>query len=187
MPGSGKTTCLATLLIALMFLGAKVLISSQSNSGATALFDKVIDILIAGDFTDLLSKCLRIRSAGIEEAALEKLQSVLPNGHSHVDVTPYSLASHMDRFIRFNPTHELVTEYKDHQLAKSVGCNPQSKRKLNTVLYELQNEVLENALLVGCTAFVSSGLDRLKYEAEIAVSDEASQATEPDLMMTLAK
>lgn len=77
--GSGKTTCLAALVIAAMRMGAKVLVCSQSNSGASALFDQVTNLIESRkDIQDLGDKCVRYRSNVVEELALEQLGSALP-------------------------------------------------------------------------------------------------------------
>ncbi|KAI7485785.1 hypothetical protein KC351_g3736 [Hortaea werneckii] len=149
VPGSGKTTCLSALVVALMRLGAKVLISSQSNSGASALFDRVIRLIESReDLEDLRHCCVRYRSNVVEELELEQLQSGLQPDELRRDRQKYSMAARIHDYIESHPADPLVQDYHT-------------------------------------TAFMSTNLQDLNYEAHALFFDEASQATEPDLLMAL--
>ena len=60
------------------------------------------------------------------------------------------------------------------------------KRTLAVVWAALQEDTLATLRFVACTAFVAAGLDRIGYEADVAIMDEATQASETDMAMILA-
>lgn len=186
VPGSGKTTCLSALVVALMRLGAKVLISSQSNSGASALFDQVTSLLESHeDLEDLRHCCVRYRSNVVEELALEQLQSGLPPDQLRRDRQKYSMAARIHEYIEGHPAEPLVQDYQNHLQARRFEKNPLSHRSFATVMTLLQQRIMEDCLLVSATAFMATNVEDLNYEAHALFFDEASQATEPDLLMAL--
>ena len=186
VPGSGKTTCLSALVVALMRLGAKVLVSSQSNSGASALFDQVTRLLESHeDLEDLRHRCVRYRSNVVEELAVEQLQSGLPPDQLRRDRQKYSMAARIHEYIEGHPADPLVQDYQNHLQARRFEKNPPSHRSFGTVMTLLQQRIMEDCLLVSATAFMANNLQDLNYEAHALFFDEASQATEPDLLMAL--
>ncbi|KAI7153532.1 hypothetical protein KC349_g8298 [Hortaea werneckii] len=184
VPGSGKTTSLAALVIAVMRMGAKVLVCSPSNSGASALFDQVIKLFDSRkDILDLGNHCVRYRSNMAEELAME---SALPPDPLRQGRRNYSMASRIYWYTQHNPEDPVVRDFQSHIQARRLGKRPASKNSFKTVITLLQKRVMDDCLLVGATAFMSTNLHELNYNAHILIFDEASQATEPDLLMAAA-
>ncbi|GAB1733827.1 hypothetical protein NU195Hw_g9000t1 [Hortaea werneckii] len=187
VPGSGKTTCLAALAIAAMRMGAKVLVCSQSNSGASALFDQVTNLIESRkDIRDLRDQCVRYRSNVVEELALEQLESALPPDPLRQDREKYSMAARIHDYVQRNPEDSVVRDLKSHLQARLLGKNSASRSSFGTVITLLQQRIINDCLLVGATSFMSTNLHDLDYDADVLIFDEASQATEPDLLMATA-
>ncbi|KAI7428098.1 hypothetical protein KC336_g5677 [Hortaea werneckii] len=187
VPGSGKTTCLAALVIASMRMGAKVLVCSQSNNGTSALFEQVTNILESRkDMQDLRDECVRYRSNVIEELALEQLESALPPDPLRQDREKYSMAARIQDYVQQNPEDTVVREFKSHLQARLLGKSSASRSSFGTAITVLQQRIMSGCFLVGATAFMSTNLHTLNYDADVLIFDVASQATEPDLLMATA-
>ncbi|KAI7185129.1 hypothetical protein KC363_g7318 [Hortaea werneckii] len=187
VPGSDKTTSLSALVIALMRMGAKVLVCSQSNSDASALFDQVTNLIESHqDIRDLGDRCVRYRSNVVEELAMEHLESSLPPDPLRQYHQKYSMATHIHEYIEHYPGDPVVRDLKAHLQVRRLGKEPASRNSFGTVITLLQQRIMGDCLLVGATAFMSTNLDDLNYHAHVLIFDEASQATEPGLPMATA-
>lgn len=151
------------------------------------MFDQVTKLIEANaDIRDLDDHRLRYRSNVVEELAIDQLESALPPDPLRQDRQKYSMAAQIRQYIEHNPGDPVVRDFQSHLQARRLGKNAASKNSFGTVITLLQQRIMGECLLVGATAFMSTNLHDLNYDAHVLISDEASQATEPDLLMATA-
>ncbi|GAB1736924.1 hypothetical protein NU219Hw_g293t2 [Hortaea werneckii] len=167
-----------------MRMCAKALVCSQSKSGASALFDQVTKSIESHQ--DIPRCCVRCSSNVVEDLAMNQSESAPPPDSLHQDRQTYSMAARIHEYIEHSPGDPMARDFQSHLQARRLGKNPASKHSFRTVITIPQQRIMGNCLLVGATAFVSTNSHDLNYDADVLIFDEASQATELDLLMATA-
>jgi len=153
-PGTGKSTVLACLIVALMSMGYRALVVCQSNSGVDALHARVKKCLTrdlanvikwGGLIDDLKERTVRLRSNAIEREIAKELQSGLEQDPSPLLADNDSMAACIDRWVRNLPSDQLALEYNAYVRFQRLGTNPPKDRPFSTVMALLRDRVLHEA------------------------------------------
>lgn len=183
VPGSGKTYCLARIVAAIVSLKGKVMITSQSNTGTQALFDKLVDILSQDDtLAHVLDKCVRFVSPRVTR---RQLVQIYREDTTEQEVGSHTMASTIHRFVKANPHHKDVIDLHSIMQGDSNGSNPTSKRSLLELIDCFQREIVGAAQVVACTTAQTERISDIEWEADVAIFDEASQVSESDVAVLL--
>jgi hypothetical protein len=183
VPGSGKTYCLARIVAAIVSLKGKVMITSQSNTGTQALFDKLVDILSQDDtLAHVLDKCVRFVSPRVTRRQLVQLYR---EDTTEQEVGSHTMASTIHRFVKANPDHKDVIDLHSIMQGDSNGSNPTSKRSLLELIDCFQREIVGAAQIVACTTAQTERISDIEWEADVAISDLASQVSASDVAVLL--
>lgn len=112
VPGSGKSTCLAWIIAAITYLGGLTVISSQSNTGVDALFDKLIEHLGTDpSLAGLRNRCVRFRSS---RYTIRQIKQLVFGQATEDQIGKYSMAATILRFVENNPDTVNVPDFQAH-------------------------------------------------------------------------
>ena len=100
------------------------------------------------------------------------------------------MAAHVQDYINDpeNQNDPDVADFNKHVLAKSnvtVYIPPNANQRLSAVTWRLHRRIVDQMLLMAPTTFAASALKGIGYQADVVIVDEASQATEPDILKVL--
>lgn len=186
VPGSGKSTLLAVFIVTCMRLGIRCLICALSDGAAENLQDKVINLLKGdADFSDLVDRCVKYNNHTMEQESVNSLQSRLTASPTRTSADPYDIDSKTLLYIEQHPDDTDVKDYLDRMQHKGLDSDLLGRRPLSVIVKAIQRRILADSLCVSSTAFMSTDLKDLKYQASVVVFDNAAEATEADLYMTL--
>ncbi|SMY28047.1 unnamed protein product [Zymoseptoria tritici ST99CH_1A5] len=187
-PGSGKSYCLSVLIVMLLRLNCKVVIVSQSNVGVSALFQQVTTLIERKpELQDLRAHCLRFRSHKVETHDVERMLGYAEIEDNAPPPDQYSMAAAIHHFVQLNPMHELSLRLHELLACRQNGSKPPkgSPSTIEETVKSIQVRVFETLLCVSATMAMSTFLKDIGFNADAAIMDEASQATEADVLMTL--
>lgn len=190
-PGSGKSATLAYLVIIIMLFNLKVIITGQSNVAPSALLEKVRNTINAhkADLPELallLKRMTRLQSPKREEFNTKCLLSDV----QHAKIEEDCIANHVLAYINDpeNKDDRDVDDFHRHMLAKRNGTvfRPAgANRGLSAVTSRIHKRIVDRMLLIAPTTFAASALKDIGYQVDVVAVDEASQATEPDVIGVL--
>ncbi|SMR58828.1 unnamed protein product [Zymoseptoria tritici ST99CH_1E4] len=169
-------------------LNCKVVIVSQSNVGVSALFQQVTTLIEQKpELQDLRAHCLRFRSHKVETHDVERMLGYAEIEDNAPPPDQYSMTAATHHFVQLNPKHELSVRLHKLLAYRQNGSKPPkgSPSTIEETVKSIQVRVFETLLCVSATMAMSTFLKDIGFNADAAIMDEASQATEADVLMTL--
>ena len=122
----------------------------------------------------------------ISKLELQSLESELKDSREKIDVTSRritQLTNHIEEIIASNKLASLKSLHRRiHDLSQEVKEKEQETRKIQATIERLKENILKDALVVGCTltrAYLDS--KTVQREFDVLILDEASMATLPNL------
>ncbi|EMC93115.1 hypothetical protein BAUCODRAFT_228804 [Baudoinia panamericana UAMH 10762] len=94
-PGSGKSHALACLIAGLIMMNQRVIIGSQSNHGADALFEQLVGKLNSIAPSSLARRCIRLRNERDGERLANDFFDGLPNTPDLFPSSDYSMSANI--------------------------------------------------------------------------------------------
>ncbi|KAF2169502.1 hypothetical protein M409DRAFT_52043 [Zasmidium cellare ATCC 36951] len=188
-PGTGKTHTLAITVIVLMLIGTRVIITSQSNNGVQALFEKILALIQTyPELQHLQDQVVQLRSERDEQTYAQYEQSGDLRRSVKFAAANFWMSGRIATYCKSHPDEPVVLQYHAHIKARRAGKEDDSLPPWSKVLNILRGMVFDASLLVACTTYVAGGLNpkgHTQFKANAIFLDEAGQAVEADMLMAV--
>lgn len=183
LPGIGNTGTLALLIGKLAICGAKVIGTAHSNEATNALYSSVLDVLKDQQLDQLISKVVRVYSTKRKKYYRRMITGQSPR---MLEVPQDCFSRKIYEYVQANPTDVDSKDFLGLDSAdQEEQIGPCKGRKMGAIVESLRKKVLADVLLVFGTTWVASTLDKLGFNAEACILDEAAQLSEPDAVVVL--